>query len=265
MSGQQGEPQVGQLGRDLAAGAGTAGGGNRYAPFLTLWSLITAAMTLVLIVVGSLVTSDAKLVGNTVQTVGDSIPTWPFGDKMNVEMVHRIVAMTVGVLTLVLAIALAASEPRKWVRRLGYVALLAVICQALLGGARVLLASPDKVDYNSTARIGIAMIHATLAQLIFALSSLIALVTTKGWLESPAPVASPDTRRTRRLGILTCGMVVAQILLGAWARHLRFVPDWRTVAVWVHVAMALSVAVHAVLLAVRTSKKHYALYQIRQT
>ncbi|MGH7144632.1 MAG: COX15/CtaA family protein [Planctomycetota bacterium] len=260
---------------------------NRYAPFLTVWAILTVALTLLLIVFGSLVTSHTRYQGDQIKAVGDSISTWPWGSTWNIEMIHRVTAMTVGTCALVLAITLAATEPRRWVRWLGYAALTCVCLEALLGGLRVVMYSPVHAAYNSLGRIGVGMIHATFAQLIFALTVIVALVTTKGWLEAPAPVVSADTARTRRLAILTCAMVAIQILIGAWARHLRMlVPggtvnlvatstgtaavvsnhlDWRNVAVWIHVAMAVSVAVHVVLLAVRTSSKHPAVFQIRQT
>lgn len=260
MSAPQGAPQL-----SASATPAAAGGVNPYAPFLTMLAMVTAAMTLVLIVVGSLVTSHTDVVDGAIVAVGDSIPTWPFGSTFNVEMLHRIVAALVGFLTLGLAIALAATEPRRWVRRLGYLALVAVVAQALLGGVRVVITSPDYFHYNSPERIGVAMIHATFGQLIFGLTAMVALVTTQGWLESPVSQKSPDTARTRRLGIMTCAMVAAQILLGAWTRHVRFLSDMRGIAVWIHIIMACAVAVHVVLLSVRISNKHNQLFIIRQT
>lgn len=238
---------------------------NSYAPFLTMLSMGTALLTLLLIIVGSLVTSHTGMDANgDIQAVGDSIPTWPFGEVWNIEMIHRVVAACVGFAALGLAITLAATEPRRWVRNLGYAALVCVVLQALLGGVRVLWASPELVHYNSPLRIGVAMVHATFGQIIFGLCSIVALATTQSWMESPAPMVSADTARTRRLGIMTTAMVAAQILLGAWVRHLRFVPDLRNIAVWIHIVMAMAVTVHVVLLSVRISNKHNGVFAIRQ-
>ncbi len=65
---------------------------------------------------------------------GLSVPDWPttYGHNMftfplskwvggiRFEHAHRLIASTVGLLTVVLAVWLARREPRRWVRRLGY-------------------------------------------------------------------------------------------------------------------------------------------------
>src|SRR5437870_13562324 len=53
------------------------------------------------------------------------------------EHTHRLIASAVGFLTIILAIWLWRSDPRRWVRNLGAVALGAVILQGVLGGLRV--------------------------------------------------------------------------------------------------------------------------------
>src|SRR5687767_2373310 len=82
------------------------------------FAVLTAASTLVLIVAGGLVTSTES---------GLSVPDWPLSyGKLMPPMVggvfyehgHRMVATAVGILTVMLAIGLARSEPRRWVRRL---------------------------------------------------------------------------------------------------------------------------------------------------
>jgi cytochrome c oxidase assembly protein subunit 15 len=89
---------------------------------------LVAASTAVLIFAGGMVTSHAA---------GLSVPDWPttYGwfmfsfpiDKwvggIFYEHTHRLIASTVGFLIVVLAIWLWRGEPRRWVRRLGYLAL----------------------------------------------------------------------------------------------------------------------------------------------
>ena len=53
---------------------------------------------------------------------------------------HRLITSVVGLLTIGLAVWIARLEPRAWVRRLGWVALAAVVMQGLLGGVTVLYA-----------------------------------------------------------------------------------------------------------------------------
>src|SRR6476646_6472676 len=84
---------------------------------------------------------------------------------------HRMVATTVGLLTIVLTIYLWKKEERRWVRRLGVCALLAVIAQGLLGGLTVKLMLP----------LAVSAAHATLAQLFFCATISLAVVTSPSW------------------------------------------------------------------------------------
>src|SRR6476659_8429449 len=87
------------------------------------FALLVAGATFFLIIAGANVTS---------HDAGLAVPDWPlsfgkFFPKMvgNVfwEHGHRMIAATVGFLTIVLAIYLQLREPRRWVKRLGWVAL----------------------------------------------------------------------------------------------------------------------------------------------
>jgi len=177
-----------------------------------LYTRLVALSTAVLIFAGGLVTSTGS---------GLSVPDWPntYGhfmftfplDKMvggiRFEHTHRLIASTVGFLILVLAIWLWRAEPRAWVRRLGYLALAAVITQGILGGITVLWYLPDPIS----------IAHASLAQIVFCLTTAIALFTSRGWLESTAP--SSDDAVLRKLTVVTTGWIYVQILIGATMRH----------------------------------------------
>src|SRR6185437_15959702 len=189
---------------------------------LFLFSLLVAASTALLIFAGGLVTSTGS---------GLSVPDWPntYGwfmwafpiSKMVggifYEHLHRLVASTVGFLIVVLAIWLYRAEPRRWVRRLGYVALGAVIAQGILGGITVLWYLPDAVS----------IAHASLAQIVFCLTATIALVTSPGWRDGYATKSQiPNTKSQiprdltlERLGIVTTSIIYVQILIGATMRH----------------------------------------------
>src|SRR6187549_3307147 len=156
---------------------------------LHLYALLVAVSTAILIFAGGLVTSTGS---------GLSVPDWPttYGwfmltfpvDKMVggifYEHTHRLIASVVGLLIVGLAAWLWRSEPRPWVRRLGYVALAAVITQGILGGITVLWFLPD----------AISIAHASLAQIVFCLTTTIALVTSRGWVKGYADPQGP--RRT---------------------------------------------------------------------
>jgi heme a synthase len=100
---------------------------------LNRFALLVASATFFLIIAGALVTSN---------DAGLATPDWPLSNgQVFPKMVgnlfwehgHRMVATTVGMLTIVLTIYLFAKEKRRWVKRLGVFALLAVIAQGLLG------------------------------------------------------------------------------------------------------------------------------------
>jgi cytochrome c oxidase assembly protein subunit 15 len=182
---------------------------------LHLYAVLVAVSTAVLIFAGGLVTSTGS---------GLSVPDWPttYGwfmftfplDKMvggiRFEHTHRLIASTVGFLILVLAVWLHLAEPRRWVRRLGYVALAAVITQGILGGITVLWYLPDPIS----------IAHASLAQLVFCLTISIALTTSPGWKHAYSrrgPV--PDDRILQAVATATTVLVYVQILVGATMRH----------------------------------------------
>jgi cytochrome c oxidase assembly protein subunit 15 len=172
---------------------------------------LVALCTLLLIAAGGMVTSTGS---------GLSVPDWPttYGQNMftfplskwvggiRYEHFHRLVASTVGFLTIILAVWTWRVEPRRWVRALGWACLGAVVLQGLLGGLTVLLKLPPAVSIG----------HAGLAQIFFCLTTTMALVTSRGWRANTSPVHDPT------LSWLTAGLTVlvyTQILLGATMRH----------------------------------------------
>jgi heme a synthase len=194
---------------------------------LRLFTRLVAASTLVLIFAGGLVTSTGS---------GLAVPDWPntYGwfmfsfplEKMVggifYEHGHRLIASTVGFLILVLAFWLWRAEPRRWVRRLGFIALGAVMMQGILGGITVLWFLPDPISIS----------HAALAQLVFCLTVTIALVTSRRWLESYRSAdgsSTPEDRTLQRVALVTTCTVYAQIIIGATMRHTESglaIPDF---------------------------------------
>lgn len=193
---------------------------------LHAFAVLTAAATLLLIVAGGLVTSTES---------GLSVPDWPttYGQNMFTfppskmvggilyEHTHRLVASTVGMLTIVLAIWLARREERRSVRRLGYVALAAVVAQGVLGGLTVRFLLPTPVS----------VAHACLAQAFFCLTVTLAVVTSPRWRQAaPADLraaflASP----VARIAGATAAVVFLQLLVGAVMRHTKAglaIPDF---------------------------------------
>src|SRR6185369_7274015 len=110
-------------------------------------AILLCCATFPLVWVGGLVTT---------YKAGMAFPDWPTSDgyflffypwldwlrgpcELFVEHGHRMLAAFVGMLTIALCVSLWVTQQPKWLRRLGIAALVAVIFQGLLGGARVLL------------------------------------------------------------------------------------------------------------------------------
>jgi heme a synthase len=181
---------------------------HRFAKFV-------AGCTVLLVLAGSLVTSTGS---------GLSVPDWPTTYGWNMftfppskwvggilyEHGHRLIASSVGFLTIILAVWLWRSDPRRWMKWLGVTALAAVVAQGVLGGITVLFFLPAPI---STA-------HAGLAEIFFCLTVSIALFTSPGWLRADARGADiVDDGRLRQIATATTIIIYIQILLGATMRH----------------------------------------------
>ncbi len=177
------------------------------------FALLTSACIVLLLIAGALVTSN---------DAGLAVPDWPlsYGSLMPpmvggifYEHGHRMIATAIGLMTIILAIMLARSEPRAWVRRLGWLALGLVIAQGALGGLTVLYRLPPPI---STA-------HATLAQLFFITVLSIALFTSEWWQRTDLPsLEDTGSPKLRTLAILTTCSIFIQLILGAAFRHGAF-------------------------------------------
>jgi len=187
-----------------------SGGPERANLWLHRFAVFTALSTTFLIFAGGLVTSTES---------GLAVPDWPLSYGMFFppmvggifyEHGHRMVAGFVGLLTTVLALWLAVVEPRKWLRRLGVGAFIAVIAQAILGGLTVLYLLPTPISVS----------HAMLAQTFYCVVISIALFTSTDWKRGLPQVG--QRTGTPSLPVLTAFMtasVYVQLLLGALMRH----------------------------------------------
>jgi len=117
----------------------------------------------------------------------------------------------VAILTLVLAILLARSGTR-FLRNLGFTALILVIAQAVLGGMRVLFHNPALT----------ATIHAILAQIFFVTVVSLSLFTSKWWNSDPPKLDDPASPPLCTLSAITAAAIFVQLILGAGFRHGAF-------------------------------------------
>ncbi len=181
--------------------------------FIHLFAVFTACCTLFLIFIGALVKS---------HEAGLSVPDWPntYGQFMftfpidmwraNIfyEHSHRLVASFVGFLILVQAFTLQFKEDRRWVKRLGWWALGAVIAQGVLGGLTVIFLLPTWISTS----------HAALAQTTLCLATAIALVTSRKWNDHPKTQTEQGTS-LRLFSKWTVAAIFLQLILGAVMRH----------------------------------------------
>jgi cytochrome c oxidase assembly protein subunit 15 len=185
---------------------------KQYSPWLHRYAIFVAICTFLLIIAGALVTSN---------DAGLSVPDWPtsFGSFRMPRMVggikfehgHRMIAGTVGILTIILALALWIKDSRRWVKWIGGAAVLAVLTQALLGGITVLFYLP----------VAISTSHATLAQIFFCLAASVAFFTRADWRWDEPKLEDASTPSLRHLTVATTGVILVQLILGAVYRHSK--------------------------------------------
>src|SRR5207244_8883481 len=105
--------------------------------------------------------------------------------------------------------------PRRHVRVLAWVAAAAVLAQATLGGLTVLF---------KLQSLGISLAHAGLAQLFFASTVALAVLSSGAWRAGGAPIVDARGPSLRALATATAIAVYAQILLGGWVRYTPGAP-----------------------------------------
>jgi cytochrome c oxidase assembly protein subunit 15 len=179
-------------------------------------ALVATAGAFLLVLAGGLVTS---------RDAGLAVPDWPLAygqlnppgwwriENIRTEHGHRILAFVVALWTAFLLAVVLRSERDLFVRRLTILAAGLVLVQALLGGLRVLALSVD-----------LAMVHGVVGQIFFASLAAVAAVTSPAWRDSERLAAAPRTdsarKRERTLGAVALALVLAQLLLGLFLRHL---------------------------------------------
>lgn len=186
-----------------------------------------AICVFLLLVAGALVTSTES---------GLAVPDWPLSyGKVMPPMVggilyehgHRLVAAAVSTLVGLEFGAIfffLEGKRRRAVLWLAGAAFGAILLQALLGGLTVILLLPPAV---SSA-------HAALAEIVFALTAVVALMCSKTWADLTANSSLPleeDLSSAFRWTLLATAAIYVQIVLGAVMRHTGAglaIPDFPT-------------------------------------
>jgi cytochrome c oxidase assembly protein subunit 15 len=216
--------------------------------WLHRYAVLWAFSTLFLVVAGGLVTSN---------DAGLSVPDWPlsYGKLMppmegNIfyEHGHRMVATTVGLLTIIMSVWLARAERRLWMRRLGWIALFAVVAQGVLGGMTVIFLLPKPVSIS----------HACLAQLFFSTTAAVALFTSERWRRGAVPVDDSGSPALHSLALAAPLCVFVQLALGAAARH-------RALGVLPHISWAMVATGVVLWLTIRVLIRHSGHEELRRS
>lgn len=180
-------------------------------------------LLLALIWLTLLATFPTLYMGSFTTTIGAGMvfPDWPLSHgslnpdgwlqdmHMFAEHSHRLFAGLTALLSLAVAWAHGKYEPRAWVRRLSYAAVILVFVQALLGGLRVIM---DNVD--------LAIPHAFAGQTFLCLIAALGLSHFKMWHSLKFPKKSTDTLGCiRRSALLLVTLIFVQLVVAAVMRH----------------------------------------------
>lgn len=144
---------------------------------------------------------------------------WLQDQDMRAEHGHRLTAGVMTILCVILAFWLHRTEPRGWLRQLGWGALGLVFVQALVGGLRVLLDHQHVEMVNTSVGRLFAMAHACLAQLFLCTIAAVAIACSRPWIERRAGLRASPGVGLRRLANLCLALLFAQLAIAAVMRH----------------------------------------------
>ena len=226
------------------------------------WALACATFPLVWL--GGLVTTYGA---------GMAVPDWPttYGYwwyplhlwgliwDILLEHSHRVLAQTVGLLSIGLALVLWFRDRREHMRRLAVLLVAGVVFQGVLGGLRVLWQD-----------LSLAKVHGCTAPLFFTLTAALVTLTSRRWRQgdAPPPTPEPETRPPqapvpissqafRVVSPLLAGLIYVQVGLGVQLRQIipDDAPGWFTLWVWLHVSTAILIAAAMVWVTVHACKE----------
>ncbi len=193
------------------------------APRWLHWLALAAVIaTLALIALGGVVTSKG---------VGMAVPDWPTTFDHNMytfpvakwqggifwEHTHRLVASSIGALTIILAICIQRFDERRWLRQLAWTAVPVVCLQGLLGGLRVEL---NRIPvFGMPGAIFFGVLHATISQIFLCVLGVIALGTSAIWTRVGVLGRGLLGGRAHREVLALTGAMIVQLVIAATMRH----------------------------------------------
>ncbi len=221
-------------------------------PWPHRWAVALVCVVFPLIWVGGLVTTyDAGMaVPDWPGTYGYNLlaypwTTWLAGPfDLFIEHGHRLLGATAGLIAIGLVVATFANDRRFSTRMLAFGALVLVILQGALGGARVLLDARQ-----------VALIHGCVGPLFFAYSACVAASFAPQFRLPKGGLQLRDS--LVRAAVLGFGLAVLQLVLGAFLRHPadNGSPQLFRLVLLFHIVLALALFAHVLVLAWSTLKR----------
>ncbi len=197
-----------------------------YRPALARFAALSSAWVFVLVALGAFTTSIGA---------GMAFPDWPLSNgsvnpegwlenlAMFAEHSHRLTGSVMGMLTIALAVWLWKTEPRAWLKKLGWAALAIVVLQGVIGGKRVLLDSWYIDGLGMSVGQMLRIPHGILAQVYVCVLFAIAAGLSRRWIEGGAREGSAKEKTIsgglRRLSAICTLLVFIQLVIAATMRH----------------------------------------------
>ena len=202
---------------------------------LQRYAACLAVFTLFVILIGAAVTS--------FQPPSPSAAA-PSATQLSLEQWHRISGFVVTVLSVILFVWLTLARKRGAARWLGAVVLLGCSAEVGIGEATALLKLSGALP----------LVHALVAQLLFAAVAALALCTSSAWDQDPELVE--DRFAIRTMAVIAPVLVLLQITLGAAYRH-------KAMGVLTHIFGAFVVAIFVLLVGCLAVKQYASHRSIR--
>ena len=187
-------------------------------PALAIFAAVGGAWVFVLVTLGAFTTSIGA---------GMAFPDWPLSNgslnphgwlediSMFAEHSHRLTGTMMGLITIMLAVWLARTEVRAWLRKLGWWALGIVVLQGVIGGQRVKLDALHVPGFEMSFGQMLRIPHGVLAQIYVCILIAVAVACSRNWLERGAPIGAA----VRKAGLVCCALLFVQLTIAAVMRH----------------------------------------------
>lgn len=201
-------------------------------PLLRAFTKLVVVATVILIFIGGLVTSHGAglAVPDWPTTYGQNMFTYPVSEWQGgilYEHGHRLFASLVGFLVILLAVWLPLADKRRWLRNLGFLALVLVIAQGVLGGVSVLM----RLSWGTPMPVWFLTLvfHGVLAQSFLILTIFLAYAVSKERRKREEVAEEPNTGALATTALVCLALIYLQLIVGASMRHLgagMAIPDF---------------------------------------